>query len=102
MPKTESIIITETLIPLQAGVMTGLYIKALNSTSWISTGGGPTPKLTHSEYPVIEEADLIKQNKWESRYSTRSMVLIKSARVTDRIRICAISNSNPTSNVLDH
>ncbi|KAG8315688.1 hypothetical protein J6590_066019 [Homalodisca vitripennis] len=45
---------------------------------------------------------LSSQNKWESRCSTRSMVLIKSARVTDRIRICAISNSNPTSNVLDH
>ncbi|KAG8310632.1 hypothetical protein J6590_060168 [Homalodisca vitripennis] len=46
--------------------------------------------------------DLIKQNKGESRYSTRSMVLIKSATVTDRIRACAISNSDPKSNVLDH
>ncbi|KAG8259992.1 hypothetical protein J6590_107126, partial [Homalodisca vitripennis] len=46
--------------------------------------------------------DLIKQNKGESRYSTRSMVLIKSATVTDRIRTCAISNSDPKSNVLDH
>ncbi|KAG8269607.1 hypothetical protein J6590_104086 [Homalodisca vitripennis] len=38
--------------------------------------------------------DLIKQNKGESRYSTRSMVLIKSATVTDRIRTCAIANSD--------
>ncbi|KAG8336416.1 hypothetical protein J6590_045382 [Homalodisca vitripennis] len=45
--------------------------------------------------------DLIKQNKGESRYSTRSMVLIKSARVTDRIRTCAISNSDSKSDVLD-
>ncbi|KAG8263770.1 hypothetical protein J6590_023995 [Homalodisca vitripennis] len=47
-------------------------------------------------------ADLIKQNKGESRYSEKSMVLIKSARVTDRIRTCAISNSDTNSNVLDH
>ncbi|KAG8261992.1 hypothetical protein J6590_062299 [Homalodisca vitripennis] len=46
--------------------------------------------------------DLIKQNKEESRYSTRPMVLIKSATVKDRIRICAISNSDSKSNVLDH
>ncbi|KAG8293063.1 hypothetical protein J6590_027170 [Homalodisca vitripennis] len=44
--------------------------------------------------------DLIKQNKGESRYSTRSMVLIKSARVTDRIRTCAISNSDSKSSDL--
>ncbi|KAG8275726.1 hypothetical protein J6590_080719 [Homalodisca vitripennis] len=37
--------------------------------------------------------DLIKQNNGESRYSTRSMVLKKSATATDRIRTCAISNS---------
>ncbi|KAG8315560.1 hypothetical protein J6590_067917 [Homalodisca vitripennis] len=46
--------------------------------------------------------DLIKQNKGESQYSTRSIVLIKSARATDRIRTFAISNSDPKSNVLDH
>ncbi|KAG8251145.1 hypothetical protein J6590_086418 [Homalodisca vitripennis] len=46
--------------------------------------------------------NLIKQSKWESRYSTRSMVLIKSATVTDRIRTCAISNSDSKSSVLDH
>ncbi|KAG8253324.1 hypothetical protein J6590_036846 [Homalodisca vitripennis] len=45
--------------------------------------------------------DLIKQNKGESRYSTRLLVLIKSAMVTDMIRIGAISNSDPKSNVLD-
>ncbi|KAG8295316.1 hypothetical protein J6590_082530 [Homalodisca vitripennis] len=45
--------------------------------------------------------DLIKHNKGESRYSTRSMVLIKIARFTDRIRSCAISNSDSKSNVLD-
>ncbi|KAG8316341.1 hypothetical protein J6590_052552 [Homalodisca vitripennis] len=45
--------------------------------------------------------DLIKQNKGESRYSTRPMVLIKSAMVTDRISICVISNSDPKSNDLD-
>ncbi|KAG8300359.1 hypothetical protein J6590_078337 [Homalodisca vitripennis] len=52
--------------------------------------------------PDILLRDLIKQNKGESRYSTRSMVLIKSATVTDRIRTCAISNSDSKSNVLDH
>ncbi|KAG8260675.1 hypothetical protein J6590_091471, partial [Homalodisca vitripennis] len=46
--------------------------------------------------------DLIKKNKRESRYSTRSMVLIKSAMVPDRSRTCAISNSDSNSNVLDH
>ncbi|KAG8305066.1 hypothetical protein J6590_096620 [Homalodisca vitripennis] len=46
--------------------------------------------------------DLIKQNKGESRYSTRSMVLIKSATVTESIRTYAISNSDSKSNVLDH
>ncbi|KAG8294920.1 hypothetical protein J6590_092054 [Homalodisca vitripennis] len=43
-----------------------------------------------------------QQNKGESRYSTRWMVLITNARVTDRIRrTCAISNSDSQSNVLD-
>ncbi|KAG8283495.1 hypothetical protein J6590_016762 [Homalodisca vitripennis] len=41
--------------------------------------------------------DLIKQNKGESRYSTRLMVLIKSEKVTDRSRTCAVSNSDPNS-----
>ncbi|KAG8306665.1 hypothetical protein J6590_042449 [Homalodisca vitripennis] len=41
--------------------------------------------------------DLIKQNKEESRYSTRSVVLIKYARVTDRTRTCTISNSDSKS-----
>ncbi|KAG8305935.1 hypothetical protein J6590_058899 [Homalodisca vitripennis] len=50
---------------------------------------------------TVEGHNLIKRNKRESRYSTRSMVLIKSARVTDRIRTCAISNSDSKSNVLD-
>ncbi|KAG8278619.1 hypothetical protein J6590_014174 [Homalodisca vitripennis] len=45
---------------------------------------------------------LIKQNKGESRYSIRLMVLIKSATVTNSVRTCAISNSDPKSNVLDH
>ncbi|KAG8252905.1 hypothetical protein J6590_046324 [Homalodisca vitripennis] len=44
--------------------------------------------------------DLIKQNTEESRYSTRSMLLIKSSRDTDRIRTCAISNLDSKSNVL--
>ncbi|KAG8248194.1 hypothetical protein J6590_045228 [Homalodisca vitripennis] len=44
---------------------------------------------------------LLSQNKGESQYSTRSMILVKSATVTDRIRTCAISNSEPKSNVLD-
>ncbi|KAG8335386.1 hypothetical protein J6590_069188 [Homalodisca vitripennis] len=39
-------------------------------------------------HPEIRSCDLIKQNKGESRYSTRSMVLTKSAMVTDRIRTC--------------
>ncbi|KAG8314399.1 hypothetical protein J6590_093465 [Homalodisca vitripennis] len=43
--------------------------------------------------------DIIKQDKGESRYSTRSMGLIKSARATGRIRTCAISNSDPKSNI---
>ncbi|KAG8286266.1 hypothetical protein J6590_063940 [Homalodisca vitripennis] len=41
--------------------------------------------------------DLIKQNKGESQYSTRSMVVIKSTTVTDRTRSCAISNSDSKS-----
>ncbi|KAG8261771.1 hypothetical protein J6590_066302 [Homalodisca vitripennis] len=41
-------------------------------------------------------------DKRESRYSTRSTVLIKSASVTDRIWTCAISNSDPKDDVLDH
>ncbi|KAG8294695.1 hypothetical protein J6590_097258 [Homalodisca vitripennis] len=40
--------------------------------------------------------DLIKQNKGESRYSTRSMVLIKRASVTDKIR-----TSDSKSNIFD-
>ncbi|KAG8333797.1 hypothetical protein J6590_103032, partial [Homalodisca vitripennis] len=43
--------------------------------------------------------DLMIQNKGESRYSTRSMVLMKSGKVTDRIRTCAISNSDLKSNI---
>ncbi|KAG8306224.1 hypothetical protein J6590_052661 [Homalodisca vitripennis] len=39
----------------------------------------------------------LRSNKGESRYSTRSMVLIKGATVTDRIRTCAISNSDSKS-----
>ncbi|KAG8248338.1 hypothetical protein J6590_042958 [Homalodisca vitripennis] len=39
--------------------------------------------------------------KRESRYSTRSMVLIKGATVTDMIRTCPVSKSDPKSNVLD-
>ncbi|KAG8313005.1 hypothetical protein J6590_010098 [Homalodisca vitripennis] len=45
--------------------------------------------------------DLIEKNKRERRYCTRSMVLIKSATVTERIQTCAISNSDSKSNVLD-
>ncbi|KAG8300636.1 hypothetical protein J6590_072042 [Homalodisca vitripennis] len=43
--------------------------------------------------------DRFKQNKGDSRYSVRLMVLIKSATVTDRNRTCAISNSDSKSNV---
>ncbi|KAG8286314.1 hypothetical protein J6590_062817 [Homalodisca vitripennis] len=50
--------------------------------------------------PIVCE-DLIKQNKGESRYSTRLIVLIKSATVTDRIQTCAIFNLDPKSNDLD-
>ncbi|KAG8292047.1 hypothetical protein J6590_047949 [Homalodisca vitripennis] len=46
--------------------------------------------------------DLIKQNKEESQYSTRVVLLIKNATVTGRIRTCAISHSDSKSNVLDH
>ncbi|KAG8246907.1 hypothetical protein J6590_073941 [Homalodisca vitripennis] len=46
--------------------------------------------------------DLIKQNKWESRYSKRSMGLIKSGSLTNKIRTYAITNTDSTSNVLDH
>ncbi|KAG8274360.1 hypothetical protein J6590_004386 [Homalodisca vitripennis] len=60
----------------------------------------PTLTIVGSSTGLCE--DLIKQNKGESRYSTRSMVLIKSATVTDRIRTCTISNSDSESNVLDH
>ncbi|KAG8280031.1 hypothetical protein J6590_091172 [Homalodisca vitripennis] len=60
-------------------------------------GGSEVPRL--SATGLCE--DLIKQNNGESRYSTRSMVLIKSATVTDRIRTCAISNSDSKSNDLD-
>ncbi|KAG8270736.1 hypothetical protein J6590_078383 [Homalodisca vitripennis] len=45
--------------------------------------------------------NLIKQNKGESRYSSRSTVPIKGATVTDRLRTCIISNSASQSNVLD-
>ncbi|KAG8261383.1 hypothetical protein J6590_074237 [Homalodisca vitripennis] len=51
---------------------------------------------------IFKQRGIIKQNKEESRYSTRLMVLIKSERVTDRIRTCAISNSNSKSTILDH
>ncbi|KAG8322183.1 hypothetical protein J6590_028254 [Homalodisca vitripennis] len=50
---------------------------------------------------VCSLRDLIKQNKGESRYSIRLLVLIESAMVTDMIRIGAISNADPKSNVLD-
>ncbi|KAG8335834.1 hypothetical protein J6590_058616 [Homalodisca vitripennis] len=42
-----------------------------------------------------------ENNKGESRYSTRSIVLINSTRVTDRIQTCAISNSDSKPNVLE-
>ncbi|KAG8262599.1 hypothetical protein J6590_050095 [Homalodisca vitripennis] len=45
---------------------------------------------------------LTKHDKVESRYGTRTMVLIKSATVTDMVRTCAVSNSDLKSNVLDH
>ncbi|KAG8295394.1 hypothetical protein J6590_081504 [Homalodisca vitripennis] len=44
--------------------------------------------------------DLIEQNEGESQYSTRSMVLIKSARVKDGFEP-ARSNSDSKSNILD-
>ncbi|KAG8317322.1 hypothetical protein J6590_029895 [Homalodisca vitripennis] len=67
-----------------------------------------SPNIVHptigfvTDQPIKRLPDLIKQNKGESRYSTRSMVLIKRARVTDRIRTCAISNSDSkVDDVLD-
>ncbi|KAG8255060.1 hypothetical protein J6590_101694 [Homalodisca vitripennis] len=54
-----------------------------------------------TEDTTLKQRDLIRQNKEESQYSTRSMVLIKIATVTDRIRTCAISNSDSKSNDLN-
>ncbi|KAG8337319.1 hypothetical protein J6590_026284 [Homalodisca vitripennis] len=45
--------------------------------------------------------DLTKQNEEENWYSARLTVLIKSAKVSDRTCVCAISNSDPQFDALD-
>ncbi|KAG8334992.1 hypothetical protein J6590_078905 [Homalodisca vitripennis] len=72
----------------------------LNFSSLGKRGDRP-PLFCPSSWATGLCEDLIKQNMREIRYSTKSTVLITSVTVTDRIRTCAISNSDLKSNVLD-
>ncbi|KAG8274035.1 hypothetical protein J6590_008162 [Homalodisca vitripennis] len=54
------------------------------------------------QHVIKVEADLIKQNTGKRQYSTKSMVLIKSAKGYRQISTCDISNSDSKFDALDH
>ncbi|KAG8291821.1 hypothetical protein J6590_051722 [Homalodisca vitripennis] len=94
---TPSLIRTRLKLSLEKGKVTG-------SSSRLGMLLSKLLRCFYIHFCLFPEAKLSTNNLSsgkESRYSTRSMVLIKSATVTDRISTCTISNSNPNADVLD-